>query len=280
MPYTPAQRRVVARFVDNQSHTHYHLDWQPVSVWLQVAPSASTLAYNSQNRLIGVFLLSPPVEGVAWLRLVALHDDVPPTTFSRMFSASVQACRHEGIREIAALETDAWLESLVLANGFVHFDNIIHLKRPGGIPPPVPDYRIDIRKARRHDYPEIIGIDHAAFGPHWRIQMEDLRSVMRLNTWCTVAEMVDGIVGYQLATKYHDGMHLTRLATHPDYQGRGIGRSLVVSLIAQFPDKVVTVNTQQSNEASQRVYRQLSFVTQNRTTQVWTYTVGFQSGHR
>jgi ribosomal protein S18 acetylase RimI-like enzyme len=77
------------------------------------------------------------------------------------------------------------------------------------------------------------------------------------------------VVGYQLSTAYPDGIHLARLATWPTARQRGIGTALVEALIARFPRRAVTVNTQVSNNAARRIYERLGFEQQETLTPVW-----------
>ena len=77
-----------------------------------------------------------------------------------------------------------------------------------------------------------------------------------------MAELDKRIVGYQISTLYQDGAHLARLATIPEMQGMGIGGALVGEMIEHFLRRgitTLTVNTQRSNQQSQRLYQRFKW---------------------
>ncbi len=268
VPYTPSQYRTVLQFCAQQLHTHHHLDWRQVNEWLRDEYRHTLLAYR-HNELIGVLALSPPHNGRSWLRLVSLHDHAPETTFNDLLQAALVHCAQYAIQEIAVLEMEFWLQVQLERSGFCSFDHIVHLIReadPIDYQPPR-DYKI--RAVRQHDLRIIETIDHAAFPALWQMGLNDLQESSHYAVSFTMAVMKKHAVGYQLSTSYSDGIHLARLATWPTAQKRGIGRALVEHLIAQFPRRSITVNTQSSNQAARRIYESLGFVNQKIPTPVW-----------
>ncbi len=266
-PYSSRQRRQVIRFARNQSRTHYHLDWHPLSTWLKSNDYLAILAHDQQKQLVGALMFSPAIDGVAWLRLVALHDNAPTSLFHTMLTQVYMLCPDYHIQEIAVLESEHWLAHYVITGGFQLIDRVIHLRRPAGGDLPIPDLKI--RRAMRRDLRTIELVDHAAFAPHWQMRIDDFQEANRHACWFTVAEIDDQIVGYQLSTRYADAIHLARLATLPEFQRRGVGRALVTSLIRKFPRHPITVNTQETNHASQYLYARLGFQNQRWETPVW-----------
>jgi ribosomal protein S18 acetylase RimI-like enzyme len=90
----------------------------------------------------------------------------------------------------------------------------------------------------------------------------DLRFARKIAAVHTVAVLDNEIVGYQLSTQYRQSGHLARLAVSPDMQGFGIGAALLDDMIRRFLRRrvrTVTVNTQESNVRSQRLYEQYGF---------------------
>jgi ribosomal protein S18 acetylase RimI-like enzyme len=70
--------------------------------------------------------------------------------------------------------------------------------------------------------------------------------------------------------------HLARLAVLPEIQGRGIGRALVQDLFAQLVRNGVyrvSVNTQNDNATSLRLYQRLGFVRTGEQYPVYLYDV-------
>jgi len=72
----------------------------------------------------------------------------------------------------------------------------------------------------------------------------------------------DKIVAYQWSDVYSEQGHITRLATHPDYRGQGIGAIMLHDAMRSLLDlniKIVGLNTQESNTDSQRLYQKFGF---------------------
>jgi ribosomal-protein-alanine N-acetyltransferase len=70
------------------------------------------------------------------------------------------------------------------------------------------------------------------------------------------------------------GGHLARLAVHPEFQGRGIGHALLHDLLVRFQERGamrVTVNTQDNNHASLRLYRKAHFHLTGESYPVYEY---------
>jgi ribosomal-protein-alanine N-acetyltransferase len=104
-------------------------------------------------------------------------------------------------------------------------------------------------------------LDAATFDPLWHFGRRDLfellmRGRMQVAWWEGV------MVGYSAvcANSASEGQ-LARLAVHPNYQGRGIGRSLLSDAIryAAGEFSVLVLNTQVNNRRSQSLYRSLGF---------------------
>jgi ribosomal protein S18 acetylase RimI-like enzyme len=75
-----------------------------------------------------------------------------------------------------------------------------------------------------------------------------------------------------MSTLYFDGGHLARLAVLPAARSQGVGRMLVTSMLHHFWRRGVfgvTVNTQESNIASQRLYTRLGFERTGFDLPVW-----------
>ncbi|GIK62941.1 MAG: hypothetical protein BroJett018_07350 [Chloroflexota bacterium] len=268
VPYTPTQYRTVLQFCAQQFRTHHHLDWRQINEWLRDEYHYTVLAY-CHKELIGVLSVSAPHNGTTWLRLVSLHDQAPENAFNDLLQAALSRCTQSGIHEIAVLEMEFWLQVLLEKSGFSALDQIVHLIREAAPIEYEPPRDFKIRLVHGHDLRIIEAIDHAAFPSLWHMSLTDLEGSSHYAISFTMAVMEKHAVGYQLSTSYSDGIHLARLATWPSAQKRGIGRALVERLIAQFPHRAITVNTQSSNVAARRIYESLGFVTQKMPTPVW-----------
>ncbi len=270
LSYTPDQRRGVELFLLDQYRVHYHLDWHPVETWLQDVVPFSVVGYRLQQ-IVGLLLFTPPHRHITWLRMAALHNDAQSSDFAELMHVVTGAAHHYGITEMMALESDTWLSGLLLANRFRLVDKIIHMKRPANLPliEHLKDPLLGIYSVAINSLEDIIELDHAAFGPYWQMRAADLAAMAGVASLFICATIGNQIAGYLLATAYQDTIHLTRLATSPRFQRRGIAITLLQQMLQHYPAMAVTVNTQHTNTASQRLYEKLGFRLLSFNTPVW-----------
>jgi ribosomal protein S18 acetylase RimI-like enzyme len=70
------------------------------------------------------------------------------------------------------------------------------------------------------------------------------------------------VVGYQITTSSPFGAHLARLAVLPSHQRKGLGTALVndaVQSVQEFGLGLLSVNTQENNFSSRRLYEKMGF---------------------
>ena len=72
----------------------------------------------------------------------------------------------------------------------------------------------------------------------------------------------DQIVAYAGMTNYRQWSHLDRIATHPDHQGKGLGRELLLFAVRQMVReraRSVSLSTQANNARSRTLYEDMGF---------------------
>jgi ribosomal-protein-alanine N-acetyltransferase len=129
-----------------------------------------------------------------------------------------------------------------------------------------------LRDAVLEDVPALRALDHAAFTPPWQMHTDELRQAVRYAASVTLALQEERLVGYQISTRHHTSAHLARLAVAPAQQGQGIGAALLHDLLTRFGRRGVrtmTVNTQQHNVQSLRLYARYEFQRNGFDLPVW-----------
>lgn len=262
---TPYQRRHLQAIRDllfHSIHVHSHLDWLDSDQWLETGDTITQLAWQ-RGRLIGMVAVSAPLNGSTWIRLAAVSDySDPESTLGVLWDSLVPQLKELGVHTIGLLIVNDWIVRFASALGFQYAEEIITLARHGKyIPPPLPN-RPRIRVAEVHDIPRLAAVDQAAFGPPWQMSQYDLRQAYRTASSCTVAIRDDHILGFQISTFFFDGAHLARLAVHPTAQNQGVGGALLGDLLERYARRgihMMTVNTQESNVQSRRLYQRFGF---------------------
>jgi [ribosomal protein S18]-alanine N-acetyltransferase len=271
--YSRRYRRDLLRLLENEQRLHIHLDWTTVDEWISDPDMPIVLAWLD-DRLVGAIAGSPPTNQASWLRLVAIHESVNiDLILAHLWDALKAQLTAAEVRQLGALILRPWLQPPLERLGFEWHETIVTLRRYGKqVPDPLRN-DLKIRHVDWREVPKVIEIDHAAFGPLWQLTAGALRQAARISSSFAVAELDRKIVGYQLATLYRDGLHLARLATLPDLQGKGIGGALLSEMIDQFVGRgvnSVSVNTQKSNVQSQRLYQRYGFDFTGLDMDVWT----------
>lgn len=247
-----------------------------MSQWLDDEAGSVFLAWQGE-RLVGYMGLSAALNGSSWIRLLGIEDGVVPAPIIQELWHSAQAQRLQlGVSTVAILMTSSWLSAYVRQLGFACLDSIITLGCIGDEPPAPPISPVNVAPARAEDLPDIAQIDHLAFYPPWQMTQYDLWQAFRISTRTTIAMLAGEIAGYQISTQQQESGHLARLAVAPAYQGMQIGSTLLHELLREFNQAgihSVTVNTQQSNHSSQRLYRNYGFFRSGLDHEVWHKTL-------
>lgn len=271
-PYRPRHRGDLLNLSYYSRWTHQHLDWHEMSQWLDDGVGAVFLAWHGE-RLVGYMGLSAALNGTSWIRLLGIEDGAVPAPVIQELWHSAQARRLQlGISTVAILLTKSWLSVYVRQLGFACLDSIITLGCIGDKLPAAPISPVNVVPAAVEDLPDIAQIDHLAFYPPWQMTQYDLRQALRISTCTSIAVLAGETAGYQISTRQHESGHLARLAVAPAYQGMQIGSTLLHELLREFNRagiRSVTVNTQQSNHSSQRLYRNYGFFRSGFDHEVW-----------
>ena len=274
-PLHPRQRMAVLEFFERQTRTHQHLNWRAARDWMADEPERVFLAQD-RHGMLGVLAFSMPQDNLVWLKLLAIANRASRDLAGHLLEYGQKSLMSEGVRAIYALEMTGWFANTLQIAGFEAIDELLHLKRPPNVPINEQPQMM-IQAVSHNDLAIVIEIDHAAFPPPWQMESVELQSAFYYSSHFTLAcqsaspdaDRQKAFMGYQLSATYPDGVHLARLATHPDWQGRGVGRQLLLNLIYNSTGYPITVNTQATNHSSRRLYERMGFRQTALRTPVW-----------
>lgn len=244
-----------------ETRVHRHLDWRPPLEWLGYRPF---LIIERGDKLLAALACPPDPASVAWIRLFAIDTHFDPLEAWRTLWPRVQdELATLGNIPAAAIVLHEWFRRILQASDFRLVNQVILLEwSKNTIPTGQPASPCLIRPLEMEDLAEIEALDRLAFGPIWHNSRESLAFAMRQAAVATVAECNGRIAAYQISTPTQIGGHLARLATHPDFQRQGIASFLLSNLLAEFSLRgavKVTVNTQEDNLVSVRLYERAGF---------------------
>lgn len=254
-------------------HTHTHLDWYKAGQWLDLEGNTIGLAFH-QDDLVGVMGISEALNEAVWLRLMVIAQGYDPAMIlSFLWGHLRPVLIANRIKSANILVINPWLASFLPALSFQYLENVISMHRaPQELPAP-PQSDVMLRNGYLEDIHAIVAIDHSAFDPPWQMSATDIRFSQRQAANCTLAIYDNQVVGYEIATRHHTAGHLARLAVYPQIQGKRVGQVLLHHLLTRFSQRGVkgmTVNTQESNIRSQRLYERFGFLRNGFDLSVWT----------
>jgi ribosomal-protein-alanine N-acetyltransferase len=274
-PYERQHRNTLLNLTYYSQWTHKHLDWYKTGQWIDREDGFIYLAWDN-DKLVGYIGLSAPLNGTSWVRLLGIHDDVAPKpVIQELWHNAEVYGRSIGVQTFAVLMITNWLKSYIRDLDFSYHEDIITLNRVGHKLPARPESPVKIYSANSEDLSVITQIDQQAFSTPWQMNAHDLWQAFRISASATVALFENEIVGYQISTRHRATGHLARLAVAPAYQGKRVGSMILYELLSKFDKRginSITVNTQESNISSLRLYHQYGFVPNGFDLGVWLKT--------
>ena len=192
--------------------------------------------------------------------------------------AAVPVLRRAGATGIVCLAPPGWLQEGLARAGFAEEDQVITYAYADYLRLLSSDQPAALRGANGSDAPPVLQINALAFGPFWQYDDPVVLGWMLTADHGVVAEVGGEIAGFAITTAGLAGgyAHLIRIATHPRFHGRGIGRQLVIDAVdfargAGAPG--LALNTQASNRVSRSLYESLGFRPTGHSLAVMVYRV-------
>jgi ribosomal-protein-alanine N-acetyltransferase len=209
--------------------------------------------------------LNEPRE-IAWsyLRGLALTDSWRTEVGVWTLMEGLRVVLHDRQTEyLVSYVIPSWLEAPLAKVGMYPIDYLVTYERIcDAVPVPSPPAETRLRPAHSGDIEALIALDTAAFPSLWRQATGELIELLMTSGRFTVAEREKTLVGYACSDVRRGLGQIYRLAVHPAFQGQGIGSALLADALTYCQAAgagVVTVNTQQSNHTSDRLYRRFGF---------------------
>lgn len=203
---------------------------------------------------------------VAWLRWCAVGDGASPSRcLARVFSVAEARLASHGVRETwCVVPADEWIRPYLRDVGYRVADELLTFEiEPKDAPDAAPlPTGVRMRPGDAADLDALCALDARAFDLPWRYPLALMRRAVAQSFVTTIAWDGSIAVGYACAILQETGGHVVRLAVMPEWRRRGIGAGLLldaVARLAQAGAPVVSLNTQASNRAAQRLYRRLGF---------------------
>jgi len=271
---------VLTRLLRETPYQHIHPDWRlPVDL---LGDAGFTLLYSEgederegqQELLLAALAVTADPPPAAWVRLAVVgHDQPPGDRLALLWERLLPSFTAAGIIQVGWFAVERWAETWLPRLGFrVGYQVETYQKERLTIPDLSWPEEVHIRPAELEDLTAVAAVDEAAFEPLWRYSVAVLKRVLHAAISFDLAFCGSRLAGFQFSELYDHTAHLSRIAVHPDFQGRGVGRALLRHALKDYREHdvdSVTLNTQADNWPSKRLYRQFDFQPAASAFAVW-----------
>lgn len=260
---TAHDHRQISSLISHESNTHRHLDWRTALEWIG---AQNFWVLEDHGTIVAALACPEDPPDVAWIRLFSHHPRLSgPEAWSVLWeTARAEIFASNPHAQIASIVMKQWWHTLLVEHGFEQRYNIVLLElQNGNFSNSRTPQNINIRPMQEADLFVVEQIDLQAFGAFWHNTLDSLQRARAQSFSSTVAENESGVIGYQISTGNPFGAHLARLAVHPEAQGRGVASALVYELMQEagvLRSGRLSVNTQEDNHTSLRLYEKLGFL--------------------
>jgi ribosomal-protein-alanine N-acetyltransferase len=191
-----------------------------------------------------------------------LPGTVPPD--AEAVRRCVAVLRDRGVTEVvtgalARVEVPAFVEAGFALREHLHL--LVHDLTVLPRAPATPGVRL--RRARRSDRADVLGVDGAAFDAFWHLDQIALADALDATPSRRFRVAVDpAVVGYLVTGRSAGRGYLQRLGVDPAHQRQGIATALVLDglgWLARHGASQAIVNTQEHNTAALALYTRLGF---------------------
>lgn len=263
---------LIARLVDNSWRIHMRILPEMFHVYIE---RGAAWVVEERGRIQGFLIVAQrnPMVGIVLTAAVSDYADVEHFLDDLLPQVEEEAISR-GWNALAQIGYAPWLTDHLQARGFTPMEWIVTYEWAGKrdrIPQRVPLPGLTTRPALASDLPRVVDIDSRVFDTIWQISLEAMKDTMEKAALFDVALVGGEIVGYQWSEFFGGQGHVSRLAVLEEYQGRGIGRSLLadamVGLCRQGAERI-TLNTEELNTRSRGLYERAGFVLSGRRVAV------------
>lgn len=123
------------------------------------------------------------------------------------------------------------------------------------------DPLLSLRPMQQEDLPQVMDIEQAVYGFPWTMGI--FRDCLRVGYCCWVMALDGVVIGYGVMSVVIDESHILNLCVHPEWQGKGLGRKLILRLLKiarKHGAETAFLEVRVNNRPALRLYERLGFV--------------------
>lgn len=167
------------------------------------------------------------------------------------------------VAHLVVYATQPWMVPPLREAGLSPQEYIITYERVYDTHPTLPVCPgVQLRPACAEDVRRLTELDATTFPSLWRLASGEMIELLIISGYFLVAEREGELIGYVCGNVRHGVGQIYRLAVGPEEQGRGIGRLLLANALSYCQTNgasSILINTLESNQAADRLYRHFGF---------------------
>ena len=257
----PTDIPAILRLIDSAWRVSLRLS--PVALETRLLALPGVVALDAVG-VRGFMALDPQPAGLAFITAAGLRDTWQPTPcFDLLLPRLEAAARAHHCTRLVYLGSAVWLIEQLQPRGFKPREWIITLERNQADLPASPPAVAALQPITRPYVPAVTALDALTFDDIWHTALGDLAEGLMKNDSFVLAVLEGHVVGYVWCEIFREQAHLTRLAVHPQFQGRGLGAQLLHRALADTMARGVThisLNTQADNHRSLALDQRFGFI--------------------
>ena len=257
------------RLVQTAWRIHTRIGWHSLRKKVTGLPA---LLVEDAVGLRGFMVLEPHEPNIAIIIAAGLRDTWGVRPYIEVLLPKIETlAQKKALSAVVYIGYEDWLIEALQKQGFQAKEWVLMFERFGRTKPPAVHGPATLRSAHRDDLFALQILDGLAFDQLWRKPNDYFNEALALAGSFVVAELDGKLVGYEWCEINQKQGHLTRLAIHPEYQGRGIGAQLLRQAIEDAllnGVNFITLNTQETNQRSRALYTRFGFIQTNQRVPV------------
>ena len=168
------------------------------------------------------------------------------------------------VKSMVIIDPYAEIVDILLRSGFKLFSSVSMLQCQGIS---VSDFNnvAQLKEIRKEDLPTILKIDEKCFLRFWKLSVSDINRIFddpKIKVYAYLAIYEGRYVGYIMGGGNTEEGNIGRLAVLPDFQGLGIGRQMLATVLHEMrADGIQSINihTQFDNDKAKALYKDFGF---------------------
>lgn len=273
-PADSRDHQQISNLIFFETRLHRHLDWRAAVDWLG---DPFYWALDEGGHITAALACPIETQGNAWIRLFVYAGRwSADNAWNLLWATAKEDISQAGGSTVAAIVMQPWFQRVLAESGFENRQSIVMLEWRYQPSAGKEANGFQIRTMTDADLPEVEALDAASFHPLWHNPIETLRRAFKQSLFTTVAEKDGKVIGYLFTTGTRGHAHLARLAVHPTMQRQNIGAGMLSDLFRKLTRSGIvklSVNTQDDNLSSLRLYQKMGFVRTGEQYPVFAYDV-------